>query len=333
VDGDGAYLKPLDAGSGSGTVYVVAALGGSAGSNPVDHNAHLVKINGQLGFCAMDVNSNRLDFQFIAATGVARDHFTMLKDPHSAPPAIPEALAARVVSSNQVWLTWQNTPTNEMGFKIEGSPDGLDFAPLATLGANLTNYTNTVLLPGTWLYRIRAWNGAGDSDYSNLAAAEFITPPAIVQQPQSTTVAAGAFATFAVTAEGSWPLGYQWRFNELRLEDQTNSMLTLFDLQPGHAGRYTVVVTNTGGSATSAVANLTVVLPPVLSPALLSNQQLGLRVNGAVGETLRIQRATNLTPPIVWREAETVVLTNAAQTLWMPLSGPASFYRAQRLGP
>ena len=44
------------------------------------HPAHLVNIGTELGSCLMDVNQNRLDFQFVSANAEVLDHFTLLKE-------------------------------------------------------------------------------------------------------------------------------------------------------------------------------------------------------------------------------------------------------------
>jgi hypothetical protein len=156
---------------GIGTVYVTAAVGGQPQSNSdVVHPAHLLKINGTLGSLVIDVNGDRLDFQFINTDGVALDYFTISKEPQVAPPDAPTGLAGNVIGANEIQLTWNNTPTNEMRFLLERSADGANFTPLATLGANLTSYTDTRPLAGlAGFYRIRAENNAGASDYSNMA--------------------------------------------------------------------------------------------------------------------------------------------------------------------
>jgi len=41
------------------------------------------------------------------------------------------------------------------------------FAQIATVGANKTTYTDGGNAQGTYYYRVRAYNGAGDSTYSN----------------------------------------------------------------------------------------------------------------------------------------------------------------------
>jgi Immunoglobulin I-set domain/Beta-propeller repeat len=90
----------------------------------------------------------------------------------------------------------------------------------------------------------------------------------ITAQPQSQTVWAGTNITFAVTATGTDPLGYQWRKGGANLTDGGNvsgaatAALALANVRLTDAGNYDVVVTDTSGSVTSQVAVLTVSLPP-----------------------------------------------------------------------
>ena len=86
--------------------------------------------------------------------------------------------------------------------------------------------------------------------------------PFIISQPANQTVTAGNSATFTVTAGGTPPLNYQWRFNGNVLPGQTGTTLTLTNVQPAGAGNYSVVVSNGVESVTSSNALLTVLLPP-----------------------------------------------------------------------
>ena len=80
----------------------------------------------------------------------------------------------------------------------------------------------------------------------------------ITSPPQSQTTNVGANVTFTVAAAGVMPLGYQWQFNGQNLAGQTATNLSLHNVQFTNAGGYSVIVTNAYGSATSAVAQLTV---------------------------------------------------------------------------
>ena len=70
--------------------------------------------------------------------------------------------------------------------------------------------------------------------------------------------------TFQVTASGSTPLDYQWRFGGVPIAGATNASLALLGVRTNQTGASTVVVSNMVGSATSTNAVLTVL--PVLSP-------------------------------------------------------------------
>ncbi len=68
----------------------------------------------------------------------------------------------------------------------------------------------------------------------------------------------GANVLLTVTATGVGPLGYQWRLGQNDLPGQTGRSLVFAPLDITNAGDYTVVVTNSSGSATSRVAALIV---------------------------------------------------------------------------
>ena len=93
----------------------------------------------------------------------------------STVPTAPSGLTATAVSPTQINLTWQDNSTNETGFILEGSSNGVSFQQIGTFGAN-NRTAIEVVNPGThrW-YRVAATNSAGVSPYSNIADAT--TPP------------------------------------------------------------------------------------------------------------------------------------------------------------
>ena len=83
-------------------------------------------------------------------------------------------------------LTWTDSDTTETGFKIERCTGvgGSDFAQITTVAANVTSYSNTGLTASTsYSYRVRAYNTAGNSDYSNTATAVTQAAPALPAAP------------------------------------------------------------------------------------------------------------------------------------------------------
>jgi hypothetical protein len=114
---------------------------------------------------------------------------TATTDPATTPPA-PSNLVATPVSGDRIDLTWTDNSSDETGFRIERKtePSGT-YAVIATVGANVTKYYNTGLQPGTtYTYRIRAYNGVGDSPYSNEATSTTGVPPVAPSDLAATTV-------------------------------------------------------------------------------------------------------------------------------------------------
>ncbi|OHE89066.1 MAG: hypothetical protein A3G75_16625 [Verrucomicrobia bacterium RIFCSPLOWO2_12_FULL_64_8] len=69
---------------------------------------------------------------------------------------------------------------------------------------------------------------------------------------------AGGNVTFSVAATGTTPFTYQWKKDGTNISGATSSSYSITNVQTSHAGNYTVVVTNSAGSATSNTATLTV---------------------------------------------------------------------------
>ena len=75
--------------------------------------------------------------------------------------------------SDRVELGWTDNSTNETGFKIERRTGSGSYSQIATTGSNSDSsdyYTDNTTAPRTtYTYRVRAYNSAGNSGYSNEA--------------------------------------------------------------------------------------------------------------------------------------------------------------------
>ena len=104
---------------------------------------------------------------------------------------------------------------------------------------------------------------------AHFAATGIIPPvvaPTISAQPQPQSIIIGtpnATASFTVVAAGTLPLHYEWRRNGEIIAGVDLETLTLTDVTAADAGTYSVVVSNSGGSLTSADATLSIVAPAV----------------------------------------------------------------------
>lgn len=120
------------------------------------------------------------------------------------------------------------------------------------------------------------------------------TVPTITSQPTNVTVFAGGPAAFSVGASGA--TGYQWQFNDNPIGGATASSYSL-NAHSSDAGNYRVVVSNAGGSVTSAVASLTVNLPAAASLGQVGKAPGGafsLTLSGTASAYYEIQSNTNL---------------------------------------
>src|SRR5262245_40099290 len=90
-------------------------------------------------------------------------------------PPPPDSLTVSAVSNTQIDLSWLDVSSNEDGFKIERKTGVAGtFAQIATVGANVTSYSNTTGLSANtyYVYRVRTHNAGGNSSYSNEAGAK-----------------------------------------------------------------------------------------------------------------------------------------------------------------
>ncbi len=108
------------------------------------------------------------------------------------PPAAPSNLFATSNAANAINLTWIDNADNEAGFEIERKrSDGGTYAQIVSTASGATFYQDTGLIQGTaYTYRVRAFNGSGDSDYSNEGSATTIT---VVQPSSSSSSGGGCF--------------------------------------------------------------------------------------------------------------------------------------------
>ncbi|MBE0544528.1 MAG: immunoglobulin domain-containing protein [Verrucomicrobia bacterium] len=99
--------------------------------------------------------------------------------------------------------------------------------------------------------------------------------PTLLTWPTNQFAALGSNVTLAVTASGTEPLHYQWRFQGTNLPGATLSTLNLHPSTVSDSGPYSCLVSNAYGTATSPIAVLTV--KSILDCGLLTNRTLVLR--------------------------------------------------------
>ena len=147
------------------------------------------------------------------------------------------------------WVTVSSTTTPTYQWRFNGAnipaATGTNYIIGSAQGSNAGGYSVVV-------------DNASGSVTSLVATLTVHLPPTITTQPQSQTKLITSNVTFTVAASGDPTLTYQWRFNGTNLAGKTATSCTLTNLQLTNAGNYSALVANSYGSATSAVATLTV---------------------------------------------------------------------------
>ena len=165
--------------------------------------------------------------------------------------------------------TWQIGNTTSATATATSAPGGL-FTDHATGGTTLqrTVYSDaSSALTGAQTFDEFGFlfeNGTGSDVTLSLSGFTLVGPPYIVVQPPSSpSVTLGGSLTLTTTAGGN-PAGYQWQFssdggaNYTNIGGATAASHTITNAQASDAGLYRLVVTNAAGSATSAVAQVSV---------------------------------------------------------------------------
>lgn len=128
---------------------------------------------------------------------------------------------------------------------------------------------------------------------SRVARLTVKVPPTVVVPLVGSTNLVGSSVTFTIVANGSVPMGFQWRrgaviLTNLVLMERSNS-LTINNLATSDSGSYRVILTNAGNfqpGIASPVASLLVVAPPAITdqPQSLAVEP-GASASFAVGAT------------------------------------------------
>jgi hypothetical protein len=157
---------------------------------------------------------------------------------------------------------------------------------------------------------------------SNVSLAT-LSSPVFTTTPQSQNVLPGTNVTFTAVVSGLAPLSYQWYFNGTNIiTNATSTTLTLTNVTSSQSGAYTLVATNSLGTA-SASASLAVYVPTILAVQLYNN----LTIQGSVGFNYLIQYVDALTGPNNWQTLTNLALPSSPY-VWFDLN--SSSYASAR---
>lgn len=189
--------------------------------------------------------------------------------PVKAAPIAPANLAALPVAADQVSLDWLDVSDDEAGFRIETSLDGAEWKEIANLGPNATHFSHTGLSPATrYAYRVTAYNGAGGSEPTNLAAAtttsqrqgggvDSVAPTVRITSPGN-NAQVGNMAGIVATGSDAGGIQSLKLYIDGRLKAAASGAILTYRwntqaVAPGAHGLEVVALDNAGNSARTAI--------------------------------------------------------------------------------
>lgn len=216
---------------------------------------------------------------------------------HAKTPAAPTQLVADAVSEFQVNLMWVDNSTNELGFKIERSLDGINYAQIAQVLPNTTVYRDLNRFPDTkYFYRARAFNAKGNSAYSAIARTRTPAPKcelSVISWGYGTPLPTNVNDVVAVAAGGNFSTALKRDGSVVSWQNDWASTIVT-----ASAGLSNIVAVASGaahslalradgsivgwGENSSGLLNLPSTLSPVVAIAAGSYHNLALRSDGTV---------------------------------------------------
>lgn len=221
----------------------------------------------------------------------------------------PSNLVA-AASGSQVNLSWTDNATNETGYSVQRSTDGITWTQIAQLGANAVSHADaTVVLGGTYYYRVQAFNATTSSNFSNQAWATLppTAPTGLAASAASSTRINLSWGN--VSGETGYKIersvnGVNWTQVGTTGTDVTSFQDTTVSANTTY--QYRVRATNAGGdSAFSNLASATTPATPTAPVAPVAPSNLGAvavnarrvdlswRDNSGNESGFRIERSSN----------------------------------------
>lgn len=221
------------------------------------------------------------------------------------PPLAPTGLAVSAPAPDQLLLTWTDTSQTESGFRIERRV-GDFFTQVGTVGAGVTQFVDTGVLPGTsYTYQLRSTNAGGASAPSGTVTG--LSLPATPTQ-------------FAVAPFSATQLELSWT-------DGNPSPLPVKVERSSSGGSFAQVAVSPGGSTTFRDSGLTA----------LTTYTYRIRATNASGDSGYSGTASARTypaPPAAPGSLTAQALSSrSVQLIWLDNSTTESGFEVMRRGP
>jgi len=283
----------------TGATYSLAAV------STADAGSYSVAISNSAG-------STVSDNATLTVTAAALIAPSITTQPTSRTVTSGQSTTFSVAASGSATLAYQ---WNKNGTAISGATNA-NFTIAAVTSADAASYTVVVTNSA----------GSATSNAASLTVNAALIAPSITTQPTSRTVTAGQSTSFSVAASGSATLAYRWKKNGTTISGATRATFTIAAVTSADAASYTVVVTNSAGSATSNAASLTVTAAAV-APSI-TTQPTSLSVNAGQPASFSAAASGTATLYYQWRKNGTAIsgATNSTYTIATATTTDAASY-------
>lgn len=157
------YLVRYDGSEWVNYAFLQSGTGGYVPGYPLPDYNRIFKFNNELYIGGRFAEIDNVAIQSLARLSVL---------PTNLAPAAPTGLTStfQKTQADHVQLDWQDNSSNEDGFGVMRSDDfGLNYTNVGSVGTDVTTFNdNTVSSQSTYYYKVYAYNGIGDSDFSNI---------------------------------------------------------------------------------------------------------------------------------------------------------------------
>lgn len=222
-------------------------------------------------------------------------------------------------------LPWTDARTQ--GFEVLMDPG----SPADTRGATRLVLRDSVVAGQAWQLRAvyTTAGGTAESEVANIVVGATVAPPVLTLQPRDQQVAPGGRLALATAARGSFPMSYQWYFNDVPIPGASGPSYTVNGFTATAAGSYKVEAVNAAGRVRSRTVTVSVgtATPPgvPLPPARpeIVQQPTDASVAAGTNASFAVTLASNaLVPSYQWRLNGTAIAGANLPTLTVPSITP-----------